>query len=335
MLLGCKASDSQTNSDLDREMWTKYETECQHAGATSDAALDGVADVAHSKTVLRGIAVMGDSDSDEYRADDNRGGEYAATTFNWVEQLALRRGLNFGCWGTWPEPRRTGFEFNWARSGATAESLLSGGQHTGVASQVAAGKVTLVFLHVGSNDFLRGHYEEIYDGRLSERALDSKVVNFIANITTAIDTVLDAGPVSVVLTDVQDPSASPFVARKYPDAAGRQRVADAIAVVNTGLASMAAQRGAILVESNKIAEAGMSRISKTGKLSIGGKLVDVVNRGNSPLHFQLDDNAGHAGTIASGLLANVWFIEPVNAALGTSMEPFSDLEILKTAGVAP
>jgi hypothetical protein len=100
-----------------------------------------------------------------------------------------------------------------------------------------------------------------------------------------------------------------------------------------GLTSMAAQRGAILVESSKIAAAGMSRISKNGKSNIGGKLVDVINRGNSPLHFQLDDNAGHAGTIASGLLANACFIEPVHAALGTSIEPFSDAEILVTAGL--
>jgi hypothetical protein len=111
-------------------------------------------------------------------------------------------------------------------------------------------------------------------------------------------------------------------------------VSVAIAAVNNALASMASDRGAILVESSKIAEAGMSRISENGKLNIGGKLVDVMNRGNSPLHFQLDDNAGHAGTIASGLLANVWFVEPVNAAFGTSIVPFSEFEILEAAGVA-
>jgi hypothetical protein len=30
-----------------------------------------------------GFGVLGDSSSDEYQADDNRGGAYAATTLNW------------------------------------------------------------------------------------------------------------------------------------------------------------------------------------------------------------------------------------------------------------
>ena len=87
---------------------------------------------------IKGIGIMGDSNSDEYRADDNRGGEYAPTTLNWMEQLVLSRELNFGPWGTWGGPRRTGYEYNWARSGATAHSLITSGQHTGLAQQVAA-----------------------------------------------------------------------------------------------------------------------------------------------------------------------------------------------------
>src|SRR6185295_5345010 len=71
-----------------------------------------------------GFGVMGDSGSDEYRADDNRGGAYAATTLNWVELLVRFRGLDFGPWATWGEPRRTGYEYNWARSGARAADVI-------------------------------------------------------------------------------------------------------------------------------------------------------------------------------------------------------------------
>lgn len=46
------------------------------------------------------VGVIGDSFSDEYRAEDNRGGAYAATTLNWVELLARYRGVNLGAWGT-------------------------------------------------------------------------------------------------------------------------------------------------------------------------------------------------------------------------------------------
>lgn len=119
------------------------------------------ADSPNAATVS-GIGVLGDSNSDEYRADDNRGGTYAATTLNWMEQLVLSRGLNFGPWGRWGGPRRSGYKYNWARSGATVRSMISFGQHTGLARQVANGEVSHVFMWIGSNDFhilsrLTGH----------------------------------------------------------------------------------------------------------------------------------------------------------------------------------
>ena len=333
LLVGCDAGESGINAEASVEMWSKYQTVCSSTGPTAKKVNDGELAIADPNSVLRGIAIMGDSDSDEYRADDNRGGKYAATTLNWAEQLALKRGLHFGCWGTRAEPRRTGFEFNWARSGATAASLLSGGQHTGAASQIAAGQVTLVFLHVGSNDFLRGRFEEIYDGTLSDRALNRKVADFIADMTVAVDTVLDAGPVAVVVVDVQNPGASPLVARKYPRAAGRQRVAAAVDAVNHGLMVMAEQRGAVLVSSAALAEEGLARIDENAMLQVGGQSIDILSPGNVPTHLKLADGSGHAGTVASGLLANAWFIGPVNAAFGTSIAPFRDAEILRTAGV--
>ena len=77
-----------------------------------------------STTPIVGLGVLGDSNSDEYRADDDRGGQYAAVTFSWVELIAARRGLNLGAWGTWGEPRRTGFKYNWSRSGATVHDAI-------------------------------------------------------------------------------------------------------------------------------------------------------------------------------------------------------------------
>lgn len=52
-----------------------------------------------SPFTLTGVAVIGDSQSDEYRADDSRGTTYASTTLNWVELLAKYRKVNFGEWG--------------------------------------------------------------------------------------------------------------------------------------------------------------------------------------------------------------------------------------------
>src|SRR4051812_22111281 len=64
---------------------------------------------------IKGIAVIGDSQSDEYRGDDKRGMNYESTTLNWVEILSAKRKINFGEWGTYEEPRRTGFMYNFAR----------------------------------------------------------------------------------------------------------------------------------------------------------------------------------------------------------------------------
>jgi hypothetical protein len=116
-----------------------------------------------------GFAVMGDSSSDEYRADDNRGGSYAATTLNWIELLARYRAVDFGAWATRGEPRRTGYEYNWARSGAQAADVISQGQAAGVAGQVASGQVSWAVLMIGTNDFAVGNgtYGEIYSEAVS------------------------------------------------------------------------------------------------------------------------------------------------------------------------
>lgn len=289
-----------------------------------------------SSAVLTGIGIIGDSNSDEYRADDDRGGAFAATTLNWVEQLVLNRGLNFGVWGTRSSPRRTGYEYNWARSGATASSLLSDGQHTGIAQQVAAGDVTLVVVYIGANDFLRAQYDDIYEGRVSGAALTNKISGVVSDITTAVDTVIAAGPVEILLVNLFDYSLdlSGFFTA-YPDPVRRQVVIDAIGAVNSGLATMAQQRGVAVVDLTAIATATFSGVDQNGFLNVGGELIDTVNRGNEPHHLILGDSSGHGGTVSNGFTANILFMGPVNSSFGTSLTPFSDQEKLDAAGITP
>ena len=80
-----------------------------------------------SHDVIAGFGVAGDSLSDEYEVENYN---YAR---NWVELLAEERHFDLGQELDWGEPRREGYEFNWARSGATSATLLSTGQHTGLA----------------------------------------------------------------------------------------------------------------------------------------------------------------------------------------------------------
>src|SRR3954469_22183694 len=111
------------------------------------ASLIALVFLSRTSTLLAGnpgaIGVLGDSYSDEYRFyPPDR-----ATARNWVEILAEARGLDFGPFSAEGrgEPRNRGYEYNWARSGATTDDLIAAGQHTGLAAQVAAGKVRLVW----------------------------------------------------------------------------------------------------------------------------------------------------------------------------------------------
>jgi hypothetical protein len=283
-----------------------------------------------------GMGILGDSNSDEYCADDRRGGAYAATTLNWMEQLVLRRELNFGPWGRWGEPRRTGYAYNWARTGATAASLIDSGQHTGLAQQVAAGEVSHVFIWIGGNDFAKwnGTYAEIYEGRLSDTALQAKVERIIANITTAVDTILKAGSATIVVATIPDKGLFPDIIAAFPDPAKRRRVTDAIYAVNAGLRAMAAARHIAIAEDQTLAARLLPQLNQNGILEVGGEPINVFAKGDEPHHGRLDDSVGHVGTVLSGLIANVFFIEPLNDHYGLRLEPLTEQEILENAGLA-
>jgi lysophospholipase L1-like esterase len=263
-------------------------------------------------TPVRGFGILGDSNSDEYRADNNRGGKYAATTLNWMELLVLKRGLNFGPWGDWGEPRRSGYKYNWARSGATVSSMLSSGQHTGLAEQVANGEVSYVLVWIGTNDFHpdNGTYREIYDGTLNDQAVQAKITQLLADLTTAMDTVLAAGDVKIIIVTIADPVISPDTLTTFPDTAGRQRVTDAINEVNLGMQKLAAERGLLVADAAKFTEVILSHLDEKGRLMVGGQQINFLEKGDEPHHMILGDAGGHIGTVASGLVANAFFIEP-------------------------
>ena len=288
-----------------------------------------------STTTIVGLGVLGDSNSDEYRADDNRGGSYASVTFSWVELIAAQRGVNLGAWGTWGEPRRTGFKYNWARSGSTVHDAIAAGQHTGLAEQVASGEVSHVIIWIGTNDFAtwNGTYQEIYDGRLSGKALQAKLDGITADLALAVDTIENAGKAKVLLVTIAQRAISPDVISQFPDAAKRRRVSDAIQTTNAQLSAMASARGVAVVDSNGLMQALLQRVDKTGQLHIGTVQINVFGQGSDPHNGQLDSDVGHPGTILSGLIANEMFIRPFDKQFGAGILPLSDDEILHSAGL--
>ena len=283
-----------------------------------------------------GFGVMGDSGSDEYRADDNRGGTYAATTLNWVELLVRYRGLDAGVWGTRGEPRRTGYEHNWARSMARAADVISQGQADGLAQQVAEGKVSWALLMVGANDFAvwNNTYEAVYSGAVSGAALTAKIDGIVASIAQALDIVRIAGPVQLLVANRPPPQVTPSFQAQFPDPAGRQRVTDAIADVNDGIANVAVQRGIPVVDLDGLATAVLSsQVDANGNLDIEGELINLLFPGDEPHHGLLGDN-DHAGTVLGGILAN-YILDHLAAAGGPNVPRFTDQELLNNAGIFP
>lgn len=284
---------------------------------------------------IKGIGILGDSTSDEYRADDERGGEYAETTLSWVEQLVESRDLDFGRWGTWDEPRRTGYEYNWSRSGATAHTMITSGQHTGLAKQVAEGKVSVVILWIGGNDFhlKNGPYEEIYNGTLNKAGVQKKIDAIIADIALATDTILAAGDVKMGIVTVTDQGMGQEAQQIYPDPAKRQRVTDVVNAVNAKIVELAEERGIVVIDSNRLGMELFDRVDANGYVVIAGEKIDTKQPGDEPHHLQLGDWIGHSGTVLSGLVANEVFIKPFNDAFGLGIDPLTDEEILRNAGI--
>lgn len=286
---------------------------------------------------LVGVAVIGDSTQDEYRADDNRGGPYAATTLNSVELLVRLRALPAGSWGSRSEPRRSGYEFNWARSGAVSYGALVD-QAPGVVGQINAGRVGYVLVQVGSNDFQSGALADgfaIYNGTLTGAALTNALNTVADRIISTYRLVRAAAPGRVIVAGVQDYMAADVLPETYTvftDPAGQARIHAAFAYTNDRIKAAALADGVRYLDLNAVLTAALAPRRSGRYINVGGRLMDTRTRGNDPLHTLLADSYTHPGTILAGLIANVWISE-INAAWGLSLTPLTDAEILTAAGV--
>jgi lysophospholipase L1-like esterase len=289
-----------------------------------------------------GVGAMGDSLTDEY--DIFTPSIYGSEGLNWVEQLVLSRSseMDFGAYSAASRgaPRYAGYAHNWARSGATSSTLLSEGQHTGVSAQITAGEVSLVYLGIGSNDFvpgdageiiipgfgpfdvnLRNGYWPIYFNQLSDQRVAEQVDNLVNNTTAALDAVESAGA-RVVVATAADYGVEPWVRDLYTNPARRQRVTDAVNAANDRIKEIARSRGIPVIDLIPFAELHYS----STPVLFGGVPVTAENS------FLADGT--HPSTLMQGLLANA-FIAAVNGAYGTDFTPLSGAEILAHAGISP
>jgi lysophospholipase L1-like esterase len=288
---------------------------------------------------LVGLAILGDSTQDEYRADDSRGGAYGDTTFNWVELLARFRKVDVGAWGERDEPRRGGYEYNWARSAATTQTMIASGQHTGVARQIRAGQVSHVLIQIGINDIYQQElWKPIVEDRLRGVELHARLDAMAANVDVAVSSLEGAGDVQVMLAATQDyatPDVLPEVKIILADPVKRRRLIDAFAYLNQQLRQVADRHQIVFFDYNAALQAELARRDDgSNRLIIGAEAIDLNVRGDDPRHGMLDDQYAHPGTVLSAITANL-YIERMNAAFGTTIAPFSDEEIIRIAGIRP
>jgi phospholipase/lecithinase/hemolysin len=283
---------------------------------------------------IKGIGVIGDSQSDEYRGDDARGYQYAPTTLNWIEQLVKSRGLNFGSWNMWGDVRRTGFAYNWSRTSATTESVIVNGQHTGLSEQIRNGEVNIAIVYIGANDFFPmiadSGYSAIYNGTLQGKALDEKIQLSASNIDTVIKTLQEAGRVKTLLLTVPDWNLSAAVRVAYQNETGRQRVSNAIAQLNAKIQHIANKRKVSIFDINVFYKYVLSD-APLGSITVGGESVNIYIPGDEPHYAFLSDGV-HPGTIMQGLFANA-LINQMNKQFYTNIQPLSEREILGNAGL--
>lgn len=292
------------------------------------------------------LGALGDSLTDEYAE------ESYAYAKNWTMQIVEFRGVNMGPTaagagqpgGVWGEPRRTGFENNWARYGADSATLLSDGQHTGLAAQAAgsggggSGGVTHAVLAIGTNDFSPGTsaYFNIYWGFWSPSQIDSYVNARVANVEAAVQT-LDAAGIRLVLCNYVDFGIAPVTRQIYTNATRRERVSVVIANVNSRFGAIARQHRAVLVNLNAMGTTifGTNAALKTF-LTIGGVNIQLLNKDTpahaNPLAGFVDDGA-HPHTTVQGAFANV-ILAALNTGWHAGYPLFTDQEIVEHAGLA-
>ena len=294
-----------------------------------------------------GIGAMGDSLTNEY---SQRAWYYGdSSALNWVDLLATLRDydsslpqLTFGDYQTnpdvWGSPRYGGYENNWANAGADTATLLSEGQHTGIANQVRAGQVQYVALFIGSNDFnpyAHDAYSAIYSqtepfiGTGARQYADANeyVDSIIERYITALDVVSQEGA-RIVMATIADFGVTPHVVNNFPSAEKRQRVTNVIETVNNRLKALATARSLPIVDIFEMAKLYLG----SDPLMVGGIPITIGAPPSANSQYLILPGRIHPGTVLQGLLANT-FIEACNLSYGTNFTPLSDQEILASAGI--
>jgi GDSL-like Lipase/Acylhydrolase len=278
------------------------------------------------------VGTLGDSYSDEYKfyTPDR------STARNWVEILHDLRGVGFGPYSVKgrSEPRNQGFAFDWARSGATSDTMIAN-QLSGLASQAAQNKVQYASIFIGGNDYLNFLFS-VQAGAVPPSQVPAGLAqiteNAARNVGIAVDTLLASSPnLKIVLFTLPAVSNVPLAHALGATPQGQALLAatdQAVAAYDGLLKQIAASNPRIAILD---LAAVVSQISATGgaPISFGGATVDFTNPRDDYHSFFLGD-AYHPGTIGQGIIADEFAIT-IDNAFGAQLFPPTPGEIVKFA----
>jgi phospholipase/lecithinase/hemolysin len=269
------------------------------------------------------IGVLGDSYSDEYQFyPPDR-----STAQNWVEILARTRGLSFGRYSAQSrgEPRNQGYEFNWSRSDATTADLITSGQHTGLAEQVARGQVDIVVIFIGGNDFINALHS-----RDAATVVQSILSRALANLRLAVETILKASPHVQVLV-----ATLPNIL-ELPEFAGplhQGRLSPRLAASYTAeIGRYNAEVRTFALGTPRVVLLDLALLARLAPrpdgdhVRICGRTLDRTHAQNDPDHVFLGD-ARHVGTLTQAVMANL-VIHTLNSRFDARIKPVSVAETL-------
>ncbi|HYW80988.1 MAG TPA: SGNH/GDSL hydrolase family protein [Thermoguttaceae bacterium] len=308
------------------------------------------------------LGIIGDSLSDEYADQAGQAFDYSYAK-NWNEQLVEAGIFDLGPTaaaaaqpgGTWGEPRRTGYQYNYARYGAVTadmKDVADGGMGlvSGLADQQGEG-ITHIVAAIGANDFfpypsaaLFAAYPAIYFGHATGEQIDAVTADNMAVAHWALEQAqaVDTGNGRFVLANIPDYGVAPYTwgYSEYTDPVGRERVTDVIRSVNAQLEEVASEFGIPVVDLFGFSKAVLGENSDPKDplnytIQFGG--VDVyplaidTETGINPYAGFVHDGM-HPNTVMQGAFANL-FLEAFNTYDGDNFTLMTEAQILANAGI--
>lgn len=276
---------------------------------------------------IDGLGVLGDALSDEYFD------QLIGVGASWVQILQSGRQIATGPTGRWGEPRRSGFEYNWGRKGATSADLQAQGQTQGLLGQIASGDVTHAVLMIGTEDFGldKPTYQSLINGTLPPSQVDALVNQILDRLDTALAD-LRFSNAKVLLVNLADESLTPAARSFMPIAATRDRVSVVIDRVNAGLRDLANAHHVPLLDLHGLEARLLGTNSQpVNSWRVGGVTITNSSGTAATNAFVVDGVTPH--TITQTVISNL-MITGLNLGYEAGLTTLTEAEMLAQSGLS-